>query len=279
MHSSGWSRHDIIDEAALRWLDDNRLRNGERWNIIFPEAESLGLNDAVTCAELVSKHLGVELFGRMLDDELNVNRLCAAFKSHGLNVTKFIESYNNGRLDRRFFGPTAAIRIRKEPARDVSGYTERDRQEMLAVYNLDRERETEFAGLLVHDEDLAVERECSARWPAAEQLEAEGVDIVVLDNIRREIGTEALAGLYSRGVDLEKLTVRVRRGVDAIGLADAINGGRLDVRVFNSARFPTGRFVTRHCQVLKLDGRDFSSNIDVSGLLGHPAGFDERNVQ
>ncbi len=273
--AAGWTLASVLDEAALCWLNGHRLRKGNRWDEIYPEAESLGLTDAVGVAELVSKHLGVERFGRMLKDEVNVNRLCAAYKRHGLNVEKFIHSYDAGELDERFFGPA----LRKEPVRDDSGFTARDRREMVAAYQLDRERAPEWAGMMVTD-DMVPDREATALWPAAEELEAQGVDIVVLESIRAAIGTPALASLYDKGVDLEALVRRVRRGVPAIVISNAINGGKLAVREFNSARFPTSRFAGRvdgRSDVLVLDGGRFS-NIDVSGLLGHPAGFVARSA-
>jgi len=276
----GWSREDVIDEAAIRWLNDHRLRNGQRWAPIYPEAEDLGPCDFVALAELVSKHLGAELFGLALKKDLDINRLVDAFKRGDLDVEAFVSDVRNGTGDDpRYFGfaplDVRPAQPRKDVFRDKSGFTRRDKLEMLSAYRLDKERLADIGSLVVA-EDLLRAREDNALWPESEVLEARGVDIVALEKARAAIGTDELANLYANGFDLGKLALRVRNGLDANLLVRAFTTGATDgfdsdrfVKVFNSTRFPSGMFA-RRIRLVKLDARDFVDTFDLSGLMGSP---------
>jgi len=272
----GWTREAKLEMGAIRWINDHSLRNGNRWDRIYPEAEDLGSCDFVSLAELISKHLGAELFGLALKQDLDINRLVDAFKRGDLDVEAFVSDVRNGTCDDpRYFG-FAPLDIRSAPPRKIvfrrkSGYTRREELEMSAACSLDTERVGDFDCSMT-----AEEREDNALWPESEVLEAQGVDIVALEKARAAIGTDELANLYANGFDLGKLALRVRNGLDANLLVRAFTAGAKVkgfrarfVETFNSTRFPSGMFA-RRIRLVKLDGRDFVDTTDLSGLLGSP---------
>jgi hypothetical protein len=217
-----WTRHAVIEQAAICFLDGIRLRNGHRSRPFFPSAEDLGANDLVSLAEVVGK-IGAERFGKALKQDLDVNRLSNAYKFGRFNLDKFIADFDDGKLDTRYFGELQPVSV-KQPARDESGFTRREGLEMKAGSSLDRER-IDWAGISVTTEDLLQAPGEYGLWPTSEELEEQGVDIVSLERARSIIGTQALARLHAARFNLYTLALRVSRGFDVSQFYAAFEAG------------------------------------------------------
>lgn len=261
----GWTKEATLEYAACLWLNDHRFADGDMRHPLYPEAETIVCSDIVLVAELVSKHIGPELFGRALSEGLNLEKLIMAARQPRFNVQRFVERVKAGKHDRRYFG---TAKIVHQPRRDQSGYTQREKLEMMAAYMLDDERFGNGGGGRVMLDDVVGETEEDALWPSSEELEAVGVDLVVLEQIRSTLGTEGLAKLVGKGVDLVRLTVRVRRGASIRLLSAAFDAG-LPVAVFNSNAFRTSEY---QAEIIVLDGGAFTG-FDMTGLFGHPNGY------
>jgi hypothetical protein len=268
--TDNWTKKDKIEYAAWAWLNEHRYFKSDKRHPLYPEAETIVCSDIATVAELVSKYIGPELFGQALDDGLNLEKLLTAARQPRFNIKRFVEGLKAGKRSIRYFGNS-----KPQPARDVSGYTARDRAEMVACYALDDSRFGHERLHLGDIDDAVGQSEDDALWPSAEVLEAAGVDVVVLEQIRFTLGTDGLASLYAKGVDLARLTTRVRRGANVRLLARAFDSG-LPVSLFNSNGFRTSRYQSK---VIVLDGRDFASDVALSGLYGNPAGFARSMMQ
>ena len=229
-------------------------------------------DDVVTLAGLVS-NIGVERFGKALDNDLDVNRLSAAVKRGRFNIAKFISDLDAGVRDPRYFGEPKAVSPR-EVHRDQSGYTRREKLEMCAAYALDRER-TDCGAMSITTEDLLRAREDQALWPDSEQLEAEGIDTVALERARSAIGTLAFAELYAAGFNLYTLAMRVRNGLDANLLVNAFNNSGLTAQEFNSSRFPVSMY---HSQKVDEVGR-VSVDTSLPRLVQFPINLSPTRVQ
>lgn len=259
----GWTKEATLEYAACAWLNDHRFADGDMRHPLYPEAETIVCSDIVLVAELVSKHIGPELFGRALAEGLNLEKLVTAARQPRFNVQRFVERVKAGKHDRRYFGTAKVVH---QPRRDQSGYTQREKLEMMAAYMLDDERFGNGGGGRVLLDDVVGETEADALWPSSEDLEAVGVDLVVLEQIRSTLGTDGLAKLVGKGVDLVRLTVRVRRGVNVRLLARAFDGG-LPVALFNSNSFRTSEFQT---EIVVHEGGGAFAGFDLTGgLYGH----------
>jgi hypothetical protein len=217
-----WTQKAMIEQAASCFLDSIRLRNGQPSRPMFPEAEDLGSTDLVSLAEVVGK-IGAERFGKALKKDLDVNRLSNAHKFGRLNVDKFIADFDEGKFDSRFFGEVQPVAV-KEPVRDASGLSRRDRLELKAGSSLDRQR-IDWAGISVTTDDLLQPKGEYGLWPTSEELEDQGVDIVALERARSIIGTEALGRLHAARFNLYTLALRVSRGFDVGRLYAAFEAG------------------------------------------------------